>query len=296
MVKRFAHISEQTVSNPNFTSIIQTLTNLRHPNLITCYSLNSKSVQLTTEKPFPGPDAFQHWDMTIERVQGSMETVLKNSRATGIPSFSFSSIATIYTSIVDCFVYLHEVVHIMHGNLKFSNILISESKTFPLLDAPGQPSKFTVKVGDLVSHKVANFEEIDPRLQGVAGWMNYMAPEITRGVREGFAFDVYCFGNILWQLLSFDRDFIETFKDSQVGSSLVPLGRPEILFEKQRKELDRLRLDLALELDKLRLVPVIEACWSYTPGLRPTFAGLAQWGIENLIPLPTPQVPTALQS
>jgi len=287
IVKRFAHISDSTVNNPNFSAIIQTLTNLRHPNLITCYSLNAKTVHLTTEKAFLGPDAFEHWDLTMERVQGSMENVLKESRASGIPSFSFPTIATIYTSIVDCFLYLHDVAHVMHGNLKFSNVLVADAKNFPLLDA-----NVTVKVGDLVSHKIAKFEEPDPRLQGVAGWINYMAPEIVRGCREGYAFDVYCFGNILWQLLSFDRDFIETFRDAQVGSDLVPLGRPEILVAKQKKELDRLKLDLAMELEKLRMVPVLEACWNFTPGLRPTFAGLAQWGRENLIPIPRPPTPT----
>jgi len=281
IVKRFAHISEESVTNPNFARMVETMTNLRHPNLITCQSLNSKTVQLTTEKDFAGPSSFQQWDLTMERAQGSLEQVLKAMREAGAPGFNFPTIAAIFTSIVDCFVYLHNVAQITHGNFKFSNILICESKTFPLLDAP--TSRFVAKVGDLVSHKIARVEERDPRQRGVAGWMNYMAPEITRGVNEGFAFDVYCFGNVLWQLLAFRKEFIPTFQ-GEAGSTLVPLAQPNVLREKQFVELNNLKLELALELDKLLLVDVISACWSYTPGLRPTFAGMSQWGRENLIP------------
>ena len=85
--------------------------------------------------------------------------------------------------------FLHQCTPpIIHRDLKPGNILLADSGS--------------IKVADFGLSKVCGNKERGPRrMTGVAGTVQYMAPEVMRGEHYDMSVDLYSFASVLWFLI-----------------------------------------------------------------------------------------------
>ncbi|XVF40531.1 hypothetical protein PTKIN_Ptkin01aG0120900 [Pterospermum kingtungense] len=171
-VKPLAAQSKQGVSE--FLTEINTISNVKHPNLV---ELIGCCVQGTNRI------------LAYEYVENkSLDKVLLDQRSTDIKLY-WSKRSAICMGIARGLAFLHEelVPHIVHRDIKSSNILLDED--------------FNPKIGDFGLAKLFpdNITHISTRIAGTTG---YLAPEYALGGQLTKKADVYSFGVLVLEIIS----------------------------------------------------------------------------------------------
>ncbi|XP_022715906.1 cold-responsive protein kinase 1-like isoform X2 [Durio zibethinus] len=171
-VKTLAAQSKQGVSE--FLTEINTISNVKHPNLV---ELIGCCVHGTNRI------------LVYEYVENkSLDKVLLDQRSTNI-KLDWSKRSAICIGIARGLAFLHEelVPHIVHRDIKSSNILLDED--------------FNPKIGDFGLAKLFpdNITHISTKIAGTTG---YLAPEYALGGQLTMKADVYSFGVLVLEIIS----------------------------------------------------------------------------------------------
>ena len=151
--------------------------------------------------------------------------------------FTFEEVFTITSSMASCLDYIHEK-HVIHGDVKLENILITEDWEVKLTD-------FGLSIQE---------EKRKTTIQGVMGTPLYIAPELIAGREETYKVDTYAFGVILYKLLTSTFPF-----DSKNVAEIMHAHCTSI-----PERVDSLRPDIPYEWANL-----IQACLEKNPSMRP---------------------------
>ncbi|XP_044497087.1 cold-responsive protein kinase 1-like [Mangifera indica] len=171
-VKTLSAESKQGVHE--FRNEVNTLSDVKHPNLVEllgCCIQGTKRI------------------LVYEYVEnGSLDHVLLGSRNTNI-KLDWKKRSAICVGIARGLAFLHEEVvpHIVHRDIKASNILLDE--------------EFNPKIGDFGLAKLFpdNITHITTRIAGTTG---YLAPEYILGGQLTMKADVYSFGVLVLEIIS----------------------------------------------------------------------------------------------
>lgn len=118
----------------------------------------------------------------------------------------------ILIGIIHGMLYLHDVKHIAHLNLKPNNVLVDDEYTTFLSD---------FGLSQLIDRThAANV--------GLEGDLIYLSPEILRGEAADYKADVYSFSMILFEMITGIRPFREITNKKLLIKSIVNGKRPEI--------------------------------------------------------------------
>jgi serine/threonine protein kinase len=82
-----------------------------------------------------------------------------------------------------------------------------------------------------------------------------MAPEVATSKPYNHKVDVYSFGIILWELMSYEKPFYGMNREQFYQKVVIRCERP--IINKKWPE---------------GLVSLMTKCWSFNPGMRPTFS------------------------
>ncbi|XP_044461082.1 putative serine/threonine-protein kinase [Mangifera indica] len=171
-VKTLSAESKQGVQE--FRTEVNTLSNVKHPNLVELLGCCIQGTQRT---------------LVYEYVEnGSLDRVLLGATKTNI-KLDWEKRSAICVGIAKGLAFLHEelVPHIVHRDIKASNILLDE--------------EFNPKIGDFGLAKLFpdNITHITTRIAGTTG---YLAPEYILGGQLTRKADVYSFGVLILEIIS----------------------------------------------------------------------------------------------
>ncbi|KAJ7113514.1 kinase-like domain-containing protein [Mycena epipterygia] len=148
--------------------------------------------------------------------------------------------------------YLHEK-HVVHGDLKPLNILVTPSRRACIAD---------FGLASITDAMTVRFTHSTISLRGGTG--RYLAPELIQGDKAHFGSDVYAFGCVCYEILTGKVPFYELPNDMAVMFKVVEGRRPS----RPTSGSDTVALDSLWEL--------LEDCWKETPDKRPTAAQIVE--------------------
>ncbi|MCM8531951.1 MAG: protein kinase [Lentisphaeraceae bacterium] len=106
------------------------------------------------------------------------------------PKLTYEQLLKVTLAMIDCLDFIHSK-HIIHGDIKLENVLITD--------------KWEVKLSDFGLS--IQEEKKKTTIQGVLGTPLYVAPEIIAGRDETNKVDIYAFGILMYKLLSGEFPF-----------------------------------------------------------------------------------------
>lgn len=195
-------------------------------------------------------------------------------------------LASIARQIVLGLRYLHEERHVIHRDIKLSNVLFYQT---------GQ-----VKLSDfgISSHLAGN----EDNTHTFVGTLTYMSPERLKGEEHSYAADIWSLGLITAEMALGANPYQPLFqkgdtKYSSCSSSPRCRRTTEQLFWKLLQHLSEENLDPVVELPPTmdpHLVQFIEACLQKDPAKRPKCEALLQHPFLDLVQ-PEEEDPTRFQ-
>jgi serine/threonine protein kinase len=111
------------------------------------------------------------------------------------------------SDVAQAMVYLHSKPHVLHRDLKASNILVNASVTHCVVCDFG--------LSRVVKDTSGKVEAVSAPRHGTVGTPYTMAPEVIRGERYTRASDVYSFGIVAWEIWTGELPF-EGLKPMQI--------------------------------------------------------------------------------
>lgn len=214
----------------------QLMARMRHPNI----------VQLLGVCQFPAAVVLEYCS------RGSLYSVLQAAAASPAlaAELPWSRRLALAADAVRGMIYLHtHSPPIVHRDLKSPNLLVSAS--------------WTVKVSDFNLSKILEHTTRSSSLRAMNP--RWLAPEVLQGQPATLAVDVYAFGVVLWELLTWQVPW-GAANPWAVVSAINAGGRPPIpspqdLPGPQSGEWPQLE----------RYVELMQRCWAQAPEERPTF-------------------------
>lgn len=211
-----------------FEKEVSILSSCRHPGIIGFYGCSLKEGRVGILMEFCS--------------RGSLRTYIDNLLQIGEVPFTFKERLEILLEVARCMNYLHSV-NVVHRDLKPENILLDDNLKPKLIDFGlskvmlGSDNN-TIRIGTRTS----------------------MAPELIRGGNYNEKVDVYSFGILLYQLLTFDLDVYGEEEQVEFKVATDPYYRPK---------LDRSKFE---NIDELQwYISLMESCWLDSPDYRPSF-------------------------
>jgi serine/threonine protein kinase len=172
--------------------------------------------------------------------RGSLDNLFRVYQPSG--PFSPSLQIRFVTDIARALKFLHEM-GLVHGDLKPANLLVTEG--------------LQIKLTDFDTCRI-----VTPKMKGVLGTPDYIAPEAfkCRGYSEKV--DVYAYGITVWQIATREKPYPQ-LQALEIPDAVTKGARPAPLPGHVLKDL-------------------MEACWQERPKNRPTFAKICD-DIENIL-------------
>ncbi|KAJ7926346.1 kinase-like domain-containing protein, partial [Mycena leptocephala] len=197
---------------------------LSHPNLLPFFGLYMLDSRLCLISPW--------------MENGHLQQFLKNA------PFGIDRVSLI-ADVAMGLEYLH-AKHVVHGDLKATNILVTPSDRACIADF-GLSS-----IVDVLSLKFRH-----STLSVRVGTARYQAPELLLNERSNhFGSDVYAFACVGYEILTGKAPFFEVANDMAVGLKVIGGGRPS-------------RLEM---ISPAHLWMLLEDCWDQNPDQRPTMS------------------------
>ena len=183
-----------------FNREVQTLSKLRHPNLVALVGASVGERCCIVTEFCAGGTLFQLLHERKE-IQLSWKQRLKFAK-----------------DVAEGMAYLHAVTPpIIHRDLKSLNLLLSE-----VVNGPGDAS--IVKITDFGVSRLVT----DEMMTGFIGTCHWMAPEILKSQPYGLPSDVYSYGIVLWEILARETPY-KGVNPSVIPYHVTSLGkRPDI--------------------------------------------------------------------
>jgi serine/threonine protein kinase len=187
-------VSKEMLSDPSvlahFENEVKLLKGINHPRVIRFHEL------------IEGPDA---WYLVTEFAEKGdiLEYMIKMGS-----TFGEQETRDIFWELVQAVAYLHETVHIVHGDLKLENVLLDTKNHIRVIDFgfsqqfSRDSQVFTLRCGSPA----------------------YMAPEIVMGAPYGKSVDIWSLGVILYALVLGSLPFEGATIEEQLRN--VVFGRP----------------------------------------------------------------------
>ncbi|KAG8899301.1 hypothetical protein FRB99_006819 [Tulasnella sp. 403] len=151
--------------------------------------------------------------------------------------------------VAEALVYLHDEKQMVHGDIRASNIIISDTLHALLCDF-GRSRPINEEPFESWSGETRNWQ----------------SPELLEGGKVTFASDVYAFGMTIYQVLSGKEPFYEYDQASILHAVIIDNDRPQ-------KEPSMLSTDE----DYSRLWMIAERCWKRNPEERPSMSTVLRW-------------------
>ncbi|KAJ7113586.1 kinase-like domain-containing protein, partial [Mycena epipterygia] len=148
--------------------------------------------------------------------------------------------------------YLHEN-HVVHGDLKALNILVTPSRRACIAD---------FGMSSITDAMTVQFTHSTVSARG--GTARYQAPELFRGERAHFGSDIYAFACVCYEILTGKVPFYELPNDMAVMFHVVAGKRPS--------QSSSCSGTTALD----NLWDLLQDCWKETPDTRPTAAQIVE--------------------
>jgi serine/threonine protein kinase len=261
-----------TVAIQEFELELAVLTRLQHPNIVRVLAAGRRP------RPF----------LVLEHLSGgTLSSVLQQQQAAkqslaGLfrkPSFTYSNLLALATSLADALDYLHRRCHggatFVHRDLKPDNIGFTRDGSLKLFD---------FGLVTVVKSRKSSDEAYE--MTGYTGSLRYMAPEVVQRRPYSEKADVYSFGILLWQLAKDRTPFKGLGRDEFVQRVVIGGERP--------------KLDKAWPA---AFSSLLKACWDHDPMQRPAFnrilldlAALSQQQGGGAHPPQPPLLPSLLLS
>ncbi|KAL7229721.1 hypothetical protein ACSBR2_008266 [Camellia fascicularis] len=231
----------KTQGHREFLAEIETLGKVKHPNLV----------------PLLGYCSFGDEKLLVYEymVNGSLDLWLRN-RTGALKVLDWSKRFKIATGAARGLAFLHHgfIPHIIHRDIKASNILLNE--------------EFEPKVADFGLARLISACETHVSTD-IAGTFGYIPPEYGRSWRSTTKGDVYSFGVILVELVTGKEPTGPEFKEIE-GGNLVGW-----VFQKMKKGqavdvLDQTVLNADSKQMMLQTLQIAAICLSDSPANRPT--------------------------
>ncbi|KAL4517811.1 hypothetical protein Ndes2437B_g03932 [Nannochloris sp. 'desiccata'] len=144
---------------------------------------------------------------------------------------------------------------ILHRDLKSPNLLVA--------------ADWTVKVADMGLSKLMDEANRDSAVTtGGAANPRWLAPEVLNGDNTTAAADVFSFGVVLWELLTWKLPWSDTPTVWNIVGNVLKGGRPAL---PPRAELPGLKPSDNLDA----YTALIQRCWAQEPSARPDFNSIA---------------------
>ncbi|KAL4520908.1 hypothetical protein Ndes2526B_g00090 [Nannochloris sp. 'desiccata'] len=150
---------------------------------------------------------------------------------------------------------------ILHRDVKSPNILVA--------------ADLTVKVADMGLSKLAEEVQGGSKVSTLGGGSNprWLAPEILDGQKASMESDVFSFGVVLWELLTWKLPWSEE-NVWVVSSAVLRNERPDIPPLNQLPGFDK-GISEAQEISVSKYIELMKRCWTQDPLQRPDFAVVA---------------------
>ncbi|KAL4436097.1 hypothetical protein ABPG77_005545 [Micractinium sp. CCAP 211/92] len=209
------------------------MANLRHPNIVT----------------FMGVCTFPACIVSEYCAKGSLTDVLRRAKRSPV-DMPWTRRLTMAMGAARGMLVLHAATPpILHRDLKSPNILVDENWTAKISD-------FNLSKIMALDSKTSSLAAMNPR---------WLAPEIMAGEGASQASDMFSFGVILWELLTWQLPW-GTAKPWKIINLVLNGGRLEV---PSRDSLPGDDTPAFTGLD--RYVALIKRCWAHNPFDRPTF-------------------------
>ncbi|KAG6469305.1 probable inactive receptor kinase At5g67200 [Zingiber officinale] len=217
-VKRLDKKKLGTAAKEGFEHDIQRVGSLRHPNLVPLrayFQANEERLIVYDYQP-----------------NGSLYSLIHGSKFTRSKPLHWTSCLKIADDVVQGLAYIHQTCHLVHGNIKSSNVLLGSDFEACLTD-----NCLTFLLQPLDDHS-------DP---------GYRAPEIESNQQHTPSSDIYAFGVLLLELL--------TGKPPSEHPILIPSDIPVWV--------QSVRDDRDIEEHLMMIIGIASACTCSSPEFRP---------------------------
>lgn len=248
-----------TVKNPKMEELFMNefaiIANARHPNILPFLGFITSShhgkIPPSIVSVYMPKGSL---DKVFKQISQNYSNIVKNAAEENF--LSYNSIKDIWpdeyyyiktrmkiaVGIVEAMIYLHDVKHIVHRNLKPANILIDD--------------EYNAYVSDFGLSEFFNKKSTSIQFGGTP---LYLSPEIIRKEEVDLKSDVYAFSIILYQIVTGIRPFEGENDVSKLLARVSEGERPTI------------PKDIPIEMAKL-----IKDCWNDNKDLRPTFSEILE--------------------
>jgi len=235
---------------------------LQHPNLVAVYGSISAPLPLIVQEYCAG---------------GSLHDLLHKSSAATVDAPSLTAALTmeqrlkIALDVARGMVLLHALSPaVVHRDLKSGNVLLAQ----PVRSSQAIP---LAKVADFGLARVTKSQglEADFMTKG-AGSLRWMAPEVINGSDYGLPADVYSYGSLLFELLTYSIPFGE-------DRSLLPQPLECFVENGGRPDAGCLGRSILHMLERFPtwLTSLMRSSWQQDPASRPGFAEVVQQLMEH---------------
>jgi len=167
--------------------------------------------------------------------------------------FSYADVLRCARSIAAAMDYCHSDAipgcMVLHRDLKPSNIGFTLDGKVKLID---------FGLARIVDNASPDSDDVY-EMSGETGSLRYMAPEVADCRPYNHKADVYSFGIILWEIVSFQKPFDGMSRD-EFYARVVHGGERPVINKRWPTELSDL----------------MQLCWDFTPDVRPNFAGVLE--------------------
>jgi serine/threonine protein kinase/alpha-tubulin suppressor-like RCC1 family protein len=151
---------------------------------------------------------------------------------------------------------------ILHRDVKSPNILVT--------------ADMTVKVADMGLSKLAEDAQGGAKVSTMGGGANprWLAPEVLGGQKASMESDVYAFGVVMWEMLTWQLPFSEE-NVWVVSSAILRNERPEVPPFDQLPGFEK-GVGAAQEVSISKYIELMKRCWAQDPVQRPDMSAVAE--------------------
>lgn len=250
------NIYSQEVFLNDFLEEVRILQHVKHPNIVCFYGICIEPMVIIMEYCKNG--SLHSYLQIIKHLDPNFKSFKEK--------YSYKKVLKFLVQIARAMGYLHIEKNVIHGDLKPSNLLLDKDYDIKVTDFG------FARIFNKASNSAVAQEACGSSRHGVNNPM-WLAPEVICGNAYTKKSDVFSFGIIMWQLITFQEPYFEIYDGRDKIEFYIRVAQ----FVKDGNRLPVPKMsDLKAGPTVIydRYVNLMKRCWDQIPDNRPTFKGI----------------------